>query len=48
MLLGRRESPPRFSALAMTMATEPQYVCGADTGCLYLDRETKSEHVARD
>jgi len=48
MFLGRRESHENLSALAITMATEPQEVCGADTGCPYLDRETKTEHVARD
>jgi hypothetical protein len=48
MFLGRREPHERFSALAMTMATEPQYVCGADTVCLGLHIEIKSEHVARD
>jgi hypothetical protein len=48
MFRGRRASPQHFSALASTMAPEPQDVFGADTGCPYLDRETKSEHVARD
>jgi hypothetical protein len=47
MFLGRRGPHSRFSALAMAMATEPPYVCGADTGCLGLLIEIKSEHVAR-
>jgi hypothetical protein len=45
---GRRGAPPRFSARASAMATEPPYGCGADTGCPSLDRETTSEPVARD
>ena len=58
LCLGRYEGTDRFrgcrgaheslSALAITMATEPQEVFGADTRCPYLDRETKTEHVARD
>src|SRR4030095_9580812 len=46
--LGCRGSHESLSALAITMAPEPQYVCGADTRCPYLDRETKTAHVARD
>ena len=48
MSLGRRGPYERFSALAMALATEPPYVCGADTGGLGLLLEIKSAHVARD
>ena len=48
MFLGRRGAHASLSARAMLMATEPQDVCGADTGCPYLARDTKTEHVARD
>jgi hypothetical protein len=48
MFLGRRGAHESLSALAIPMATAPQEVFGADTGCPYLARETKTEHVARD
>jgi hypothetical protein len=48
MLRGRRGPYERFSALAMALATEPPYVCGADPGCLGLLLEITSAHVARD
>ena len=48
MFRGRRESHEHLSALAITMTTEPQEVFCADTGCPYLDRATKTAHVARD
>jgi hypothetical protein len=48
MFRGRSGPNSRFSALARAMATEPPYVCGADTGCLGLLREITSAPVARD
>jgi hypothetical protein len=48
MFLGRRGPYQRFSALTMARVTEPHYGCGADTRCLGLRREIKSEHLARD
>jgi hypothetical protein len=31
MFLGRRGQPCRYSAIAVSLAIEPQYVCGAAT-----------------
>jgi hypothetical protein len=46
MFLGRRGYPHGPAALAASMATEPQYVCGAGTRRLHLRVEMKSAHAS--
>jgi hypothetical protein len=41
-LRGRSAPSGRFSALVISPASEPPYVFGAATGCLYLHREMQS------
>ena len=45
MFLARRGRHRRPSTVAISIATEPQYVFGAATDCLRLDVEMKSEHA---
>jgi len=45
--LGRRGRHHRLSALTISLVTEPQYGCGADTWCLDRQLEIQPEHVAR-
>jgi hypothetical protein len=44
--LGRRGYPHGPAAIAASMATEPQYVCGAGTRRLHLRVEMKSAHMS--
>jgi hypothetical protein len=43
MFLGRSRGHQRLSAIAVAMAVEPQYVCGAAMFGVHQPTETKSE-----
>jgi hypothetical protein len=45
MFLGRSRGHQRLAAIAIAMAVEPQYVCGAAMCGVHQHTETKSEHA---
>jgi hypothetical protein len=45
MLLGCSRGHQRRAAIAVAMAVEPQYVCGAAIFGVHQPTETKSEHA---
>jgi hypothetical protein len=45
MFLGRSRGHQRLSAIAVAMAVEPQYVCGAAMFGVHQQTETKSAHA---